>query len=122
MNGARMSDPRIAMVGAGYDAMADTWESREPAARRRLTGVDLSEEQLRRARGRVPDAEFVHGDLTTIEFDEPGGHFLATLGAKDLGDWRGEWLGVPMFFSGHDPETNRRCCTTPAWRSCATSR
>lgn len=174
-----MSDPRTALVGAGYDAMADTWESwssqitderretwlrelldvlpegarvvelgcgngtretRELAARARLTGVDLSEEQLRRARERVPGAEFVHGDVTTIEFDEasldavvafyvfnhvprallpgvfarihrwlaPGGHFLATLGAADLDDWQGEWLGVPMFFSGHEPETNRR--------------
>jgi len=174
-----MSDPRTALVGAGYDAMADTWEewsarvaddprhawlesllallpddarvvelgcgngtreTRELAARARLTGVDLSEEQLRRARERVPSATFVRGDLTTIEFDEasldavaafyvfnhvprellpgvflrihrwlkPGGHFLASLGASDLDDWHGEWLGVPMFFSGHDPEMNRR--------------
>jgi SAM-dependent methyltransferase len=174
-----MSDPRTALVGAGYDAMADTWESwsaqvsddprhdwlesllavlpedaavvelgcgngtretRELAARARLTGVDLSEEQLRRARVSVPDAEFLRGDLTTIEFDDasldavaafyvfnhvprellpavfarihrwlvPGGHFLATLGATDLDAWEGEWLGVPMFFSGHDPEMNRR--------------
>ena len=102
-----MSDPRTKLVGAGYDAMADTWEdwsshvtddprhdwlerlvavlppaarvvelgcgngtreTRELAARTQLTGVDLSEEQLRRARERVPGAEFVHGDLTTIEF------------------------------------------------------
>ena len=174
-----MSDPRTALVGAGYDAMADTWESwsaqvaddprhdwlesllavlpagarivelgcgngtretRELAARAQLTGVDLSDEQLRRARVRVPDAEFVRGDLTTVEFDEasldavaafyvfnhvprellpgvfarihrwlvPGGHFLATLGATDLDAWEGEWLGVPMFFSGHDPEMNRQ--------------
>jgi SAM-dependent methyltransferase len=46
-----------------------TRETRELAARTRLTAVDLSEEQLRRARERVPGAEFVHGDLTTIEFD-----------------------------------------------------
>ena len=174
-----MSDRRTALVGAGYDAMADTWESwsaqiaddprhawleslldvlpadavvvelgcgngtretRELAARARLTGVDLSEEQLRRARSRVPGAEFVRGDLTTVEFAEasldavaafyafnhvprellpevfariyrwlkPGGHFLATLGASDLDAWEGDWLGVPMFFSGHDPETNRQ--------------
>ena len=91
-----MSDPRTALVGAGYDAMADTWEAwsssidgrpasglaaapRRAASRRRarcvelgcgngtretrelarrfhLTGVDLSEEQLRRARERVPGA------------------------------------------------------------------
>ena len=103
-----MSDPRTALVGAGYDAMADTWESwsahvgndprhewlarlvalvpagghvvelgcgngtletRELAARFRLTGVDLSAEQLRRARERVPGAAFVEGDLTTVEFE-----------------------------------------------------
>jgi len=39
------------------------------AARFRLTGVDLSEEQLRRARERVPEAEFVHADFTDVEFD-----------------------------------------------------
>ena len=174
-----MSDRRTVLVGAGYDVMADTWESwsaqiaddprhawleqllallpdgatvvelgcgngtretRELARHAKLTGVDLSEEQLRRARERVPGATFVRGDLTTIEFEDgsldavaafyvlnhvprellpglfarvhrwlvPGGHFLATLGASDLEGWEGDWLGVPMFFSGHEPETNRR--------------
>ena len=173
-----MSDPRTALVGAGYDAMADTWEewssrvtddprrawlqrlvarlpegsdvvelgcgngtaeTRELAARYRLTGVDLSTEQLQRARARVPDAQFVHADLTGVDFERgsfdavcafyvlnhvprgllpalfgrvhdwlrPGGLFLATLGASDLEDWLGEWLGVPMYFSGHDPDRNR---------------
>ena len=172
-----MSDPRTSLVGAGYDAMADTWEdwssrvtddprhdwleellavlppdarvvelgcgngtreTHELASRTRLTCVDLSVEQLRRARARVPNAAFVHGDLASIEFDvgsldavaafyvlnhvprellaslfarihdwlRPGGHLLATLGASDLPDWEGEWLGVPMFFSGHPPEVN----------------
>ena len=105
-----MSDPRTLLVGAGYDAMADTWESwkaqitNDPRAewcnelvtrlpegarivelgcgggapettllaeRFRLTGVDLSEEQLRRARERTPEAEFVHADFTDLEL-EPG--------------------------------------------------
>jgi SAM-dependent methyltransferase len=174
-----MSDERTQLVGAGYDAMADTWEewsaqvtgdprhewlesliallpadavavelgcgngtreTRDLAARTQLTGVDLSEEQLRRARERVPNAEFVRGDLTAVEFDDasldavaafyvlnhvprellpglfasvhrwlkPGGHFVASLGASDLEGWEGEWLGVPMFFSGHEPDTNRQ--------------
>jgi SAM-dependent methyltransferase len=173
-----VTDPRTALVGAGYDAMADTWETwsssitddprrewltrlverlpdgaevvelgcgngtaetRELARRFRLTGIDLSEEQLRRARARVPDAAFVRGDVTSADFApasldavcafyvlnhiprellpglfervhgwlRPGGLFLATLGAGDLEAWQGEWLGVPMYFSGHDPRRNR---------------
>ena len=102
-----MSDPRTQLVGAGYDAMADTWEAWKEritgdpraewcdelvtrlakgarvvelgcgggaaetarlAQRFQLTGVDLSEEQLRRARERVPAADFLHADFTEIEF------------------------------------------------------
>jgi SAM-dependent methyltransferase len=103
-----MRDGRTALVGAGYDTMADTWESwsagvtddprrawldallellpagasvvelgcgngtaetRELARHGRLVGVDISEEQLRRARERVPRATFVQGDLTTVDFE-----------------------------------------------------
>ena len=102
-----MTDPRTALVGAGYDAMIDTWEAwkadidddprsewcgelldrlpegarvvelgcgggtvetRALASRFRLTGVDLSEAQVVRARERVPAAEYIHADLTTVEF------------------------------------------------------
>ena len=59
------ADARVVELGCGNG----TRETRELAARTRLTGVDLSEEQLRRARERVPEAEFVHGDLTSIEFE-----------------------------------------------------
>lgn len=38
----------------------------------------------------------------------PEGLFLATLGARDAPDWTGEWLGVTMFFSAYDADTNRR--------------
>ena len=111
-----MSDPRTRLVGAGYDAMIDTWESwsaqivddprhewaaalaaqlppgarvlelgcgggtretRELASRFALTGVDLSERQLERARERVPGATFLHGDLTAVEF--PAGSFDAVV-------------------------------------------
>ena len=102
-----MSDPRTALVAAGYDAMVDTWESwkteieddpraawgdellerlpdgatvvelgcgggttetRALAERFRLTGVDLSDAQLARARERVPGAAYLHADLTAVEF------------------------------------------------------
>jgi SAM-dependent methyltransferase len=58
-------DARVVELGCGNG----TRETRELASRTRLTGVDLSEEQLRRARKRVPEAEFVNDDLTTIDFD-----------------------------------------------------
>jgi SAM-dependent methyltransferase len=38
----------------------------------------------------------------------PGGWFLASLSAEDDPGWTGEWLGVPMFFSGFDADTNLR--------------
>jgi SAM-dependent methyltransferase len=56
---------RVVELGCGNG----THETRELAKRARLTGVDLSEEQLRRARVRVPDAEFIRADLTSIDFD-----------------------------------------------------
>jgi cyclopropane fatty-acyl-phospholipid synthase-like methyltransferase len=45
-------------------------ETRALARRFRLTGVDLSREQLHRARGRVPGADFVLGDFTEVAFPE----------------------------------------------------
>ncbi len=39
---------------------------------------------------------------------QPGGLFLASLSHVGGEDWTGEWLGVEMFFSGYDAETNRR--------------
>ena len=57
-------DARVLELGCG----GGTIETQELAARFRLTGLDLSERQLERARQRVPQAEFVHGDLTAVEF------------------------------------------------------
>ena len=39
---------------------------------------------------------------------KPGGYFLAALSAAGDPGWHGEWMGVPMFFSGFDAETNAR--------------
>jgi len=38
----------------------------------------------------------------------PGGWFLAALGSADDPGWTGQWLGVEMFFSSFDAETNLR--------------
>lgn len=38
------------------------------SAGHRVTGVDISEVQIRRARELVPDAEFIHADATTVDF------------------------------------------------------
>lgn len=39
---------------------------------------------------------------------KPGGVFVASLGAGQLCDWRGDWLGVEMFFSHFGPDTNEQ--------------
>jgi SAM-dependent methyltransferase len=120
-------------VGAGVES------SRILAARGRLTGIDLSREQLRRAQARLPAATLIRGDFTEADlppasFDavvsfyvlnnvpqpelpplmrriaewlRPGGWFLASLPGSDNPGWRGEWLGVEMYFAGCDPKTNR---------------
>lgn len=55
---------RVVELGCG----GGTDETRGLAERFRLTGVDLSEGQLRRARERVPAAGYLLADLTTVEF------------------------------------------------------
>ena len=54
----------------------------------------------------VPREEHAELFRRTAAWLEPGGLLLATLGAGG-GDWTGEWLGVPMFFSSYDADTNR---------------
>jgi SAM-dependent methyltransferase len=49
--------------GAGVDS------TRVLARRSRLTGIDISAEQIRRARERVPGARFVHADFTTVDLE-----------------------------------------------------
>ena len=130
-DGARVLD-----LGCG----AGVPSTRRLAERFEVVGVDISAEQLRRARAAVPGATFRHADLMQVElapesFDavtsfyaiahvprehhgelfarvagwlRPGGRFLASLGTGGAADWTGEWLGVPMFFSSHDPVTNRQ--------------
>ena len=56
---------RVVELGCG----GGTAETRAMARRFRLTGVDLSEAQLARARVRAPEADYLHADLTTVDFD-----------------------------------------------------
>jgi SAM-dependent methyltransferase len=51
-------------VGCGSGARA----TQSLADRYRLVGIDISHRQLERARGRVPDASFLVGDVTTMDF------------------------------------------------------
>lgn len=56
----------------------------------------------------VPRAE--HGLLfrRIAGWLRPGGILVASLGSGAVPDSTDDWLGVPMFFSSHDAETNRR--------------
>jgi len=109
-----VSDPRVDIVEAGYDRIADSFaqwrdeiegdprrewaadlasrlpdgaavlelgcgaglpDTAELARRFRVTGVDVSAEQIRRARENVPNAELVHADFLGLEL--PAGSFDA---------------------------------------------
>jgi cyclopropane fatty-acyl-phospholipid synthase-like methyltransferase len=54
---------RVLELGCG----AGVPDTQRLAARFRVTGVDVSAEQVRRARAAVPDATFIHADLTSLE-------------------------------------------------------
>jgi SAM-dependent methyltransferase len=54
--------PDVLELGVG----AGVRSTRLLAERSRLTGVDLSAEQLRRARDRIPDASFIQADITEL--------------------------------------------------------
>jgi SAM-dependent methyltransferase len=128
-------EARVLELGCG-SGLAET---QLLAKRFRVTGVDVSAAQIRRARANVPEATFVHADFTSLELPQssfdavasfyvfnhiprellpavfervhgwlrPGGFFLVALGAEDLPDWTGDFLGAPTFFSGYASERNR---------------
>ena len=141
---ARLPDgARVLDLGCGAGTTAGRL-----APRLAVTGVDISPAQINLARGAVPEATFLVGDIATVDLpaaswdavialysishvprDEhaalfariarwlvPGGLFLASLGATDLPDWTGAWLGVPMFFSAWDAGTNRRLVREAGFR------
>lgn len=114
--------------------------TRALAERFRLTGVDLSAEQIARAREHVPHASFIQADMAALRFApasfdavaafysiihvpreeqpalldqiagwlRPGGLFAASFSARDNpAEYADDWLGAPMYWSGHDAATNR---------------
>jgi cyclopropane fatty-acyl-phospholipid synthase-like methyltransferase len=67
-------DRLLGMLRDGSDVLELGCGAGEPVARRlseqhRVTGVDLSPEQVARARARVPDADFLIGDMTQLVFE-----------------------------------------------------
>jgi predicted TPR repeat methyltransferase len=81
------ASPDVLELGIG----AGVRSSRLLAARGRLTGVDLSGEQLRRARERLPDATLIQADLTELELDPES--FDAVVAAYVLNHLPPEELG-----------------------------
>ncbi len=57
--------PDVLELGSG----AGVRSTRILAERTSLVGIDISAEQVRRARERVPDARFVHADFTQVELE-----------------------------------------------------
>ena len=106
-----------------------------------VTGVDISQCQVERARRDIPGATFIRADMTSLRlprcsFDavtaffsiihvprdeqpdlfrsiaawlRPKGLLFATMTArgKEI-DFDECWMGAPMFWSGHDSDTNKR--------------
>jgi cyclopropane fatty-acyl-phospholipid synthase-like methyltransferase len=125
---------RVLDLGCG-----DGSKTKRLAERFDVVGVDISEEQLRLARSKVPAATLVRADFAELDFPadtfdgvtalysamhvprddhadlfarirrwlKPGGLFLASLSHVGGEDRTDEWLGVEMFFSGFDADTNR---------------
>jgi cyclopropane fatty-acyl-phospholipid synthase-like methyltransferase len=56
---------RVLELGCG----AGVPDTQRLAARFQVTGVDISAEQVRRARDAVPEAEFIHADFTALELE-----------------------------------------------------
>jgi SAM-dependent methyltransferase len=63
LSGRLADGARVLDLGCG----AGVSDTQQLAKRFRVTGVDISGEQIRRARENVPGAEFIHADMTEVE-------------------------------------------------------
>lgn len=112
--------------------------ARRLSGRFAVTGVDISEKQIERARSNVPAGTFICANMSDLDFPEasfdgicsfyaiihtprekhaeilprfhqllrPEGVVLLCLGAGNLKDDFDEFLGIPMYWSHFDAETN----------------
>jgi len=104
----------VVELGCGAAPPSTRWL----ADRYRLTGVDLSQGQLERARATLPDARFILADMTSVAFPPASldgvvaiyaiSHVPRERHATLFRRIAGQWLGVEMFFSSFDAETNLR--------------
>jgi SAM-dependent methyltransferase len=85
---------RILELGCG-NGVPDT---RQLAERFRVTGVDISAEQIARARANVPAASFVEADFTALDFE--AGSFEAVAAVYSLNHVPRDLL-APLFASIH---------------------
>ena len=131
--------PKARVLDLGCGAGVPT--TRRLARRFAVTGVDISERQIDRARVNVPGAWFIHSDMAALDLpvggfdgvsafysiihlprDEhagllraisgwlvPGGLLIATMGTTSTAEsYEDDWLGVRMYWSSFDGETNLR--------------
>ena len=97
--------PDVLELGVG----AGVRSTRLLADRGRLVGVDLSAEQLRRARRRIPNATFIRGDFTELELERESfdavvaAYVLNHVPREELGPLArqiGRWLRRGGYFLG----------------------
>jgi SAM-dependent methyltransferase len=111
--------PDVLELGSG----AGVRSTRMLSERARLTGIDISAEQVRRARGRVPGARFVHADVTRVEleaasFDAVAAFYVFNhLPREELGTLIGKiagWLRPGGYLLGSFGASDN-----PGWYGCA---
>jgi hypothetical protein len=84
-----MTDPRIELVGRGYDVIGERFAVRDRS--RHLDGAG------------APGSPGGAG-----RWFVRGGFLMTAFGTSNDEAWTGDWLGAPRFFSSFPPETKTR--------------